>query len=88
METPPKVECYEAWRVLREESHYKTSDGIVVRLGGAAGNPRSHTIELSDSDGRTVSYKQFWGSEGVARALTKHRNEKHEHPQGSKRDRL
>lgn len=88
MEIPSRVECYEVWRGMKSHSRFKTDDGIEVRFFGSVGNPRSQTIELSKEEGMTVSYKEFWGSEGIARALYKHRNENHDHPKGSNRDLL
>ena len=82
-DTPPKkLECYEAHKALSSGCQFITDDGYEVVYVGAKGNPRSQSIELRTSDGKSHSYPFFWGSEGVALALLRQRKS-NEHPNRS-----
>jgi hypothetical protein len=63
-----RVECYEAYKVLRENKTFVTEDGWTLEQTGTAENPRAQGLRAS-KNGAKLDFKGPWGSETVARCL-------------------
>lgn len=71
---PAMVECYQVARQLKEADTATTEDGWIVSYQGERNIPHSqYTVARKGEQEITLSH--YWGSEGIARLLTKARAE-------------
>ena len=63
-----RVECYEAYKVLRENKNFVTEDGWTLEQTGTANDLLKQGVRAS-KEGETLDFKGRWGSETIARCL-------------------
>ena len=74
----PRPECYERWDLLKSQGEAVTDDGLLVKLSGDKGNPRSQLTLVTDGEATTVK-QGAWGSELLSLALAQHRHRTSNH---------
>ena len=63
-----QVECYEAFRTLKENKTFVTNDGWTLEQTGTANHLLKQGVRAS-KEGTTLDFKGRWGSETIARCL-------------------
>ena len=67
-----EVECYKAYKILKENKKFVTDDGWTLEQTGTANHLLKQGVRAS-KEGATLDFKGRWGSETIARCLHKAR---------------
>ena len=73
-DTPNVSDCYRLHGELRSTGKATTTDGWALSFRGDKLNPRTQSI-VATKDEQTIELKGYWSSEGIARLMTKARND-------------